>query len=138
MTESKFPASEVACCPYREGQPATSTLTPATRNETSNATDVYKSLAAKVLSRHRDATTHTTKGQQNGCIPPVSEGGKSCIDIKPEQEPLRRHAYHFRLRNGEGGGTYLTEAASVDEARRELLKRFGGRLRMVTTRGSEP
>lgn len=46
-----------------------------------------------------------------------------------------RRAYHYRLRNGEGGGTCLTNAPTVEDARRELLKRYGDRLLLVTEQG---
>ena len=44
----------------------------------------------------------------------------------------RRYAYHFRLHNGEGGGTYLTDAVTLTAARSELLEVYSSRLALVT------
>ena len=44
--------------------------------------------------------------------------------------PEPRHAYQYILKNGEGGGIYIT-GASLDTARRDLLKRYGDRLLLV-------
>lgn len=42
-----------------------------------------------------------------------------------------RRPYAFRLRNGEGGGTYLTTAPTVEAARHELTKIYRDRLLLV-------
>ena len=42
------------------------------------------------------------------------------------------HPYHYRLKNDKGGGTYLTPAATLEEARAELLRRWPDELLMVT------
>lgn len=42
----------------------------------------------------------------------------------------RRYAYRFRL-HGHGGGTYLSPAATLDEARTELIGRYGERLALI-------
>ena len=48
-----------------------------------------------------------------------------------ETATRKNTAYHFRLHNGGGGGTYLTTAGDLEAARRELLKRYGDRLALV-------
>ena len=45
------------------------------------------------------------------------------------------HPYHYRLKNDKGGGTYLTPAATLEEARAELLRRWPDELLMVTRGG---
>ena len=45
------------------------------------------------------------------------------------------HPYHYRLKNDKGGGTYLTPAATLEEARAELLCRWPDELVMVTRGG---
>lgn len=45
----------------------------------------------------------------------------------------RRYAYRFRLHNGEGGGTYVTDALTLEAARDELAVTYGSRLAVVTT-----
>ncbi len=45
------------------------------------------------------------------------------------------HPYHYRLKNDKGGGTYLTPAATHEEARAELLRRWPDELLMVTRGG---
>ena len=48
-----------------------------------------------------------------------------------------RHAYTFRLHNGEGGGTWLTEISTLPEARAELAKIYGDRLAVVAMAGGD-
>jgi hypothetical protein len=48
-----------------------------------------------------------------------------------------RHAYRFKLRDGEGGGTYLTEESDLNIARQELVKRYGDRLLLVSKMRSQ-
>ena len=43
--------------------------------------------------------------------------------------------YRYRLKNGKGGGTYLTPAATLEEARAELLRRWPDELLAVTRAG---
>jgi len=45
------------------------------------------------------------------------------------------HPYHYRLKNDKGGGTYLTPAATLEEARAELLRQWPDELLMVTRGG---
>lgn len=52
-------------------------------------------------------------------------------------EHQHRHAYAFTLRDGQGGGTYITEAPTTEQARAELAQRYGDRLRTVEPRGGE-
>ena len=59
-----------------------------------------------------------------------------CYQKKPdntgnETATRKNTAYHFRLHNGGGGGTYITTAGDLEAARRELLKRYGDRLALV-------
>jgi hypothetical protein len=42
-----------------------------------------------------------------------------------------RRPYRFALRNGEGGGVYLSAAPNVEAAREELRKLYGNRLLLV-------
>ncbi len=44
------------------------------------------------------------------------------------------HPYRYRFKNGKGGGTYLTPAATLTEARAELLRRWPDEL-LVVMRG---
>jgi hypothetical protein len=48
------------------------------------------------------------------------------LDTRP-----RRYAYRFRLYNGAGGGTYLTDTATLEAARNELAATYGNRLAVV-------
>ena len=48
------------------------------------------------------------------------------LDTRP-----RRYAYRFCLRNGEGGGTYVTDTQTVTAARKELTIVYGARLALV-------
>ncbi len=50
---------------------------------------------------------------------------------KKEEIFFQRHAYKFKLHNGEGGGIYLTDSADVEAARGELLVTYGERLALV-------
>lgn len=50
--------------------------------------------------------------------------------IPPLDSAPRRHAYRFRLHNGEGGGTYISEG-DLATAHAALLKRYGLRLALV-------
>lgn len=50
---------------------------------------------------------------------------------KKAKQPATRYAYCFRLHNGEGGGTYLTDARTLDAARAELLEVYSSRLAIV-------
>ncbi len=43
--------------------------------------------------------------------------------------------YRFRLKDSRGGGTYLTPAATLTEARAELLRRWPDELLVVTKAG---
>ncbi len=45
------------------------------------------------------------------------------------------HPYHYRLKNGKGGGTYLTPAVTPEQARAELLRRWPDELLVVTKAG---
>ncbi len=48
---------------------------------------------------------------------------------------VRLRPYRFRLKNGKGGGIYLTPAATLEEARAELLRRWPDELLVVTKAG---
>jgi len=49
------------------------------------------------------------------------------LDTRP-----RRHSYRFRLHGNEGAGLYITDTASLEQARDCLLMRYGARLAVVT------
>ena len=51
--------------------------------------------------------------------------------------PAARHAYQFKLKNGEGGGTYICDTPDLEEARDNLLKRYGRRLLAMTKIGGK-
>ncbi len=51
---------------------------------------------------------------------------------KNKSEVAKRHAYHFRLHNDEGGGTVLTDESNLEKARDSLAARYGDRLALVT------
>jgi hypothetical protein len=46
--------------------------------------------------------------------------------------PESRHAYQFVLRGGEGGGVYICDTPDLEQARNDLLKRYGNRLLATT------
>jgi hypothetical protein len=50
---------------------------------------------------------------------------------KTEEHP-RRYSYRYRLHNGEGGGIFITDAATLEGARNELDAAYGDRLAVVT------
>ena len=53
-------------------------------------------------------------------------------DISVFSREQMKRPYNFKLRNGEGGGTYLTSTTSLGDARDQLRKVYGDRLLMVT------
>lgn len=44
---------------------------------------------------------------------------------------VQRYVYRFRLHDGEGGGTFLTDESILDKARECLVKQYGTRLALV-------
>ncbi len=54
---------------------------------------------------------------------------------RPAEAVMRLHPYHYRLKDGKGGDTYLTPAATLEEARDELLRRWPDELLVVTRAG---
>ncbi len=54
---------------------------------------------------------------------------------RPAEAVMRLHPYRYRLKNGKGGGTYLTPAATLEKARAELLRRWPDELLAVTRGG---
>ena len=56
-------------------------------------------------------------------------------DIPVFSREQMKRPYCFKLRDGEGGGTYLTTAPDLEAARDELRKVYGDRLLMVTAHG---
>lgn len=55
--------------------------------------------------------------------------------IRPDAERIedtaRHFAYRFRLHGAEGGGTFISPSATLEEARAELLRVYGGKLALV-------
>ncbi len=52
------------------------------------------------------------------------------------QDTVHLHPYRFLLRDGEGGGIYMTSADALDKARKELEGQYGHRLVVVTAVGN--
>lgn len=52
------------------------------------------------------------------------------ISGEQDSQTARRRAYHFKLRDG-NAGVYISEAATVQAARRELARVYGDRLAAV-------
>ena len=53
------------------------------------------------------------------------------------QDAVHLHPYRFLLRDGEGGGIYMTRAHTLDRATEELQRKYGtGRLALVTAMGA--
>lgn len=57
-------------------------------------------------------------------------GVRAALNPEPRQRP-----YWFLLRDGQGGGTYLTDAPGVVEARDELVRIYGERILFVAEVG---
>ncbi len=54
---------------------------------------------------------------------------------RPAEAVMRLHPYRYRIKDGKGGGTYLTPAATLEEARAELLRRWPDEFLVVTKAG---
>ncbi len=52
------------------------------------------------------------------------------------QDAVHLHPYRFLLRDGEGGGIYMTSTDALDKARKEIEGQYGHRLVVVTTVGN--
>lgn len=61
----------------------------------------------------------------------------TAADRIENEEHQPRQAYAFTLRDGQGGGTYITDAATTERARAELEQRYGDRLQAVHPMGGE-
>ncbi len=56
----------------------------------------------------------------------------ACEGVTNPKISIGLHPYRYRLKNDKGGGTYLTPAATLEEARDELERRYGKDLLLVS------
>ncbi len=83
-----------------------------------------KALARKVLERNKLCNSLATTGQNA-----VADGDKNRAHLLQATEDERLYPYRFKLRDG--GGTYLTPAKALREAKAELELRYGTDLLLV-------
>ena len=84
-----------------------------------------KALARKVLERNKLCNSLATTGQNA-----VADGYKDPTHLLHATEDERLYPYRFKLRDG--GGTYLTPAKALREAKAELELCYGIDLLLVT------
>lgn len=106
--------AELRVASQRDAQPATAASDSATSTATAGATIPIKLLAYQVLERNSRRNNDAIR-----TVAPVPE----------KEQP--RWPYRFVLRESQGGGVYLTEAATLDMARAELIAVYADRLLMV-------
>jgi hypothetical protein len=58
--------------------------------------------------------------------------GQTFNGSTPDIPPKTRYAYRFTLKDGQGGGMYITPVSDLSTARRDLQKRYGDRLLLVS------
>ena len=89
-----------------------------------------KALARKVLERNRLCNSRATTARNL-----VADGDENRAHLLQATENERRYPYRFKLRDG--GGTYLTPAKTLGEAKAALQRRYGEDLLLVTTGSGE-
>ncbi len=100
--------------------------------------DLLPDYVTHVTQRNRECVTLEKKqnnhknNELEKSLPALPTLPKKKVSLEKNTIKPLRHAYRFRLHNGEGGGTYLTDAVTLTAARSELLEVYSRRLALVT------